>query len=112
MRELSNIPFCSSRSCRLGIAGPDLVLVLMSVLMPMGRDGPRTSSSLLTSAATSVPKDWLDSLPSAAPRNGELVEAAALCNVAGSYHPSASSPRFLRDVSNGFHKHRRPKVLF
>lgn len=95
----------------MGIAGPDLVLVLMSALMPLGRDGPRTSSSLLTSTATSVPKDWFDSSPSAARRGGEPVEAAALCNVVGSYHPSASSPRFLRDVSNVFHTHRHPRYL-
>lgn len=110
MIELMNIPRCNSRSSKLGIAGPDLVLAFVSVLMLLGRDGPTISSSLLASALAFVFIDRSRSLRSAAALDGESPEAEAFCNVAGSYHPSASSPRFLRDVSSGVHMHGHQKT--
>ena len=99
------VPLRSSKSCRLGMAGPCLSFPTWDAaaavsLLPLGNAGP-TSSSLRS-------LDWVASLwvcaflsASGSGREADAIaEAWAFRRVSGSYQPSASSPRFLKNVSS------------
>lgn len=91
----------------LGIAGPDLLPLPPACSSLGGRVGPTTSSSLLSSSRRA--SCCLDDVYSGEPRRSWLPvscrdcsaagDRKAFCSVLGSYQPSASSPRFLTDVS-------------
>ena len=108
------LPRCSSRSCVLGIAGPDLVFLLVSAMgSRRGSEGPGMSSSPLL---------WLISCSSflaggsgsrwfAGTGCGSVsaMNSSALANICGPYQPSASSPRFLQMSALAFHEIFRSK---
>ena len=104
--EAARFSFLRARSWREGIEGPDWGWGRRVEEWEVdGRAGPKvsspSSSSSLSPFAGSV-------LVGRGGRGSFLswADAWAFCRVAGSYHPSASSPRFLTNVSvDTLHSH-------